>query len=111
MLSLFANRMVEERIDSKSKNTKLVVQKVPNPNTGKGSRVLLEFSAVGWNKVTLDYFDSVKKLSEARLVAIFDEAKAVAMKGKPRLAMVEEPAKSSRSTLESDDESEGWNLI
>jgi hypothetical protein len=101
--------MIEERIDSKGKNSKPAVRKTLNPNSGKGSKSLLEFSAAGWNQITLDYFDSIRKLSDARLTAIFDEAKAIATKCKPKLAMaMEEPAKSSRSTLQSDDESEGW---
>jgi hypothetical protein len=107
-LQLFANRMIEERVDSKGKNTKLAVRKILNPKTGNGSRSLLEFSAAGWNRITLDYFDSIKNLSDTRLAAIFDEARALATKGKPQLAMlVDRPTKSCRSTLQSDDESEG----
>lgn len=107
-LKLFANRMVEQRIDSKGKNKKLAIWKLPNANTGISSRFLLEFSAAGWNQVTLDYLDSIKKLSDTRLTEIFDEARALATKGRPQLAMlVDRPAKSTRSILQSDNESDG----
>lgn len=111
-LNLIANQMIEDRVDSKGKNTKLAVRKVLNPNSGKASRSLLEFSAAGWNHITLEYFDAVKKLSDARLMEIFDEAKAIATKAKPKLAMViDGPPKSSRSALQSDEESDatGWS--
>jgi len=102
-LQLFANQMIEERVNSKGKNMKLAVRKISNPKTGSGSRVPLEFSATLWNQVTLDYFDSVKRLSEERLTAIFNEAKALVVKGKT----VDRSGKSSRSTLQSDGESNG----
>ena len=112
-LQLFANKMIEERVDLKGKNKKLTVRKISNPKTGNGSKVPLEFSATAWNQVTLDYFDSIKKLKDARLTAIFNEAKALAIKGKPQLAGFNRPAKSSRSTLQSDGESDGlqFNLF
>jgi hypothetical protein len=103
--------MIEERVDSKGKNTKPAIRKAVNPNSGKASRFLLEFSAAGWNQITLDYCDAVRNLSDERLAAIFDEAKAIATKAKPKLAMVpmiDGPSKSSRATLQSDDDSDGW---
>lgn len=91
-------------MDSKGKNMKLAVRKISNLKTGNSSRVLLEFSATVWNQATLDYLDSVKKLSDERLMAIFNEAKALVTKGGKA---VDKPEKSSRSTLQSDGESDG----
>jgi hypothetical protein len=100
--------MIEERIDTKGKNTKLAVRRSLNLDSGKSSKFLLEFSAAGWNQITLDYLDSIQCLNDARLTEIFDEAKAVALKTKPHSVIaIEGATKSSRSTLQSDDESEG----
>jgi hypothetical protein len=108
-LQLFANQLVEQRVDSKGKNKKLAIRKLLNAKTGNSSRSLFEFSAAGWNQVTLDYVDSVKQLSDARLAEIFDQAKAIAKKV-PHLAMlIDRPLKSACSTLQSDDE--GWIQI
>ena len=98
--------MIEERMDSKGR-TKLAVRKLHNPDMGNHSGFLAEFSAAGWNQITVDYFDSIKNLSEARLTTIFDDARALVTKGKPHLAPIGQPEKSSRSTLQSDNESGG----
>jgi hypothetical protein len=101
--------MIEERVDSKG-NTKLTVWKSHNPRTGHHSGFRHDFSAAGWNQATLDYFDSVKNLTGARLTAIFDEAKGLVTKGVPQ-STVPQPGKSGRSVLHSDDELEGSDLI
>lgn len=101
--------MIEDRLDSKGKNKKPAVRKVLNPNSGKASRSPLEFSAAGWNQITVEYFNAVKKLSDARLTEIYDEAKALATKSRPGLAAMianDGPSKLDRSNLQSDEESD-----
>jgi hypothetical protein len=100
--------LIEDRADSKGK-VKLAVRKMHNLRTGHSSGFTLEFSATGWNQTTLDYFDSVKDLKEARFDEIFNAAKVLAgPRGKPRLGVdLRRPGgKSSRSNLQSDDESD-----
>ena len=99
--------MIEERVDSKG-NTKLTVRKLHNPKTGYPSGIRHNFSAIGWNKTTLDYLDSVKNLTSARLTAIFGEAKALATPKGIQQSMVQ---KSGRAALQSDDEVEGLESI
>jgi hypothetical protein len=88
-------------------NIKLIVRKSHNPKTGHRSGVRHDFSAIGWNKTTLDYLDSVKNLPSARLIAIFDEAKGLATKGVQQSTV----QKSGRAALQSDDELEGSESI
>jgi hypothetical protein len=95
--------MVEERVDLKG-NKKLLVRKSHNPKTGHRSGIGHDFSAIGWNKATLDYLDSVKNLTSLRLTAIFDEAKGRATNGVQHSSVLQ---KSGRSALQSDEELEG----
>lgn len=106
-LQLFANKMIEKRVDLKG-NMKLVVRKVHNPKTGHRSGLRHDFSSAGWNQVTLDYFESVKKLSSTRLADILDEAKGLSMKGVKRSTV--QAGTSGRSALQSDDD-EGLEFI
>ena len=66
--------MVENRPDTRGR-TRLAVQKVHS------SDISGEFSAQGWNKITVEYLKSVKQLGTKRLRAIFDLAKGLVPKG------------------------------
>jgi len=99
--------MIEERVDLKG-NTKLTVRKSHNPKTGYSSGIRHDFSAIGWNKTTLDYLDSVKNLTSAQLSAIFSEAKALTT---PKGVQQSTVRKSGRAALQSDDELEGLESI
>jgi hypothetical protein len=98
-LQLFANKMIEKRVDPKG-NMKLAVRKPHNPKTGHRSGFRHDFSSAGWNQATLDYFESVKNLSSTRLADIFNEAKGLATKGIQQSTA----GKSGRSALQSEDE-------
>lgn len=98
-LQLFANKMIEKRVDLKG-NMKLVVRKVHNPKTGHRSGLRHDFSSAVWNQATLDYFESVKILSSARVADILDEAKGLTMKG----VKSSKAGTSGRSALQSDNE-------
>jgi hypothetical protein len=82
--------------------TRLVVQKSHSPDTGVLSSISAEFSAQGWNKVTIEYLASVKQLSEKKLKAIFDLAKDFIKKGTGQFNV--EQSHSGRATLCSDEE-------
>ena len=100
--------MIEDRADSKGK-AKLAVRKMHNSRASHSFGFMLKISAIGWNQTTLDYFDSVKDLKEARFDEIFNAAKVLAgPRGKSRLVVdLSRPGgKSSRSNLQSDDESD-----
>ena len=60
-----------------------------------------EFSAVGWNRVTVEYLHSAKKLDKKKLQGILDEAKGL-VKVKQDADELEEP--SGRAALCSDEE-------
>ena len=88
-------------MDTKGKH-KFVVRKSHHPTTGKHhSRTLTEFSAAGWNQVTMDYLDSVQKLGGKRLRAILEDAKSH-IKGKNKNSVLATKPKSTRSILHSD---------
>jgi uncharacterized protein with von Willebrand factor type A (vWA) domain len=72
--------MIDNRHDSRGK-TRLVVRKSHSSATGTLSAISAEFSAQGWNKITMEYFDSVKQLGTKRLKIIFDLAKSFLQKG------------------------------
>jgi len=95
--------MVHERVDAKGKG-KFVIQKSHNPDTGIHSRFLTEFSAAGWNQVTIDYLESIDGLGDKKLKLILDEANDRAKKGKKQEEFSK--PKSIRSALHSDDEYE-----
>jgi len=103
-LQLFANEMIEERVDKNGKS-KFVVRKAHHPKTGNHSRVLTEFSAAGWNEATLDYLDSIQRLGNKKLKAILNEAKSC-VKGKKKEVFTLK-SKSSRSALQSDSDDTG----
>ena len=86
--------MVENRPDTRGR-TRLAVQKVHS------SDISGEFSAQGWNKVTVEYLKSVKQLGAKKLRAIFDLAKGLVPKSQQFDA---DESHSGRATLCSDEE-------
>jgi hypothetical protein len=102
---LLANKNITEQGDSKGRG-RFVVEKMANPRASNSSKCSLEFSAAGWNQVTLDYFDSVKKLTDGRLTQIFNEAMALSKCKSQSAIQGSMPAKSSRAMLQSDEEEE-----
>jgi len=88
--------------DTKGKS-KLAVQKSHHHNTGVSSTISTEFSAVGWNKVTMEYLGSVKQLGKKKLKVISDEAKDV-VQGTGQEILNESMEPSGRATLCSDEE-------
>ncbi len=92
--------MVEERSDGRGRK-KFFVQRSHNTNTGVQSGFLSEFSAAGWNKVTIEYLKSIKGLGDARMKKIISEAREISM-GKKR-EIIDKPM-SGRSNLHSDEE-------
>jgi hypothetical protein len=94
--------MIDNHTDTRGR-PRLVVQKVHSPDTGALSTISAEFSAQGWNKITVEYLESVKQLGTKRLKAIFDLAKGL----DPKYASGEfdaEELPSGRATLCSDEE-------
>jgi hypothetical protein len=99
--------MIEKRVDSKG-NTKLTVRKLHNPKTGQHSGFRQDFSSAGWNQVTMDYLESIKKLPSTRLADIFSEAKALASKGVDK--SLRQAGNSGCLDLQSDEGSEFYVL-
>jgi hypothetical protein len=80
-----------------------------NANTGVPSVMATEFSAIGWNRVTLEYLHSAKKLDKKKLQVILDEAKGL-VKVKPQDAADElTDGSSGRAALCSDPEDDSMN--
>lgn len=89
-------------VDTKGKS-KLSVQRSHHHNTGVSSTIATEFSAVGWNKINMEYLGSVKQLGKKKLKVIFDEAKD-AVQGTGQEILDESMESSGRATLCSDEE-------
>lgn len=99
-LDLLSRGLVVETHDSKGK-LKLMVEKMHNPSTGVASQISTEFSALGWNKVTMEYLHSIKQLGTKKLKQIFDEAREIV----PQDSLIDAPELSSgRATLCSDED-------
>jgi hypothetical protein len=98
-LELFAHGLIEDRPDSKGKS-RLSVRKALQANTGVLSTFSTEFSALGWNKITVEYLHAVKGLNEKKLTMIFDEAKELVKS----VVQDEMDSHSGRATLCSDEE-------
>ena len=94
--------LVVEVTDIRGK-PKLAIEKVYNPSTGVASQISTEFSALGWNKATMEYLNSVKQLDKKKLKAIFDEAKDLVPQNNQEVLEAPELT-SGRAMLCSDDE-------
>ena len=94
--------MVENRPDTRGR-TRLAVQKVHSSDTGALSSISVKFSALGWNRVTVEYLKSVQQLDVKKLRAIFDLAKGLVQKGQ-QLECDADESHSGRATLCSDEE-------
>jgi len=104
-LDLFAGGMIACDTDTKGRG-KLIVRKSHHHNTGVTSTISTEFSAAGWNKVTMEYLGSVKQLGKKKLKVILDEAKDLVQKGTGtgQEILNESMEPSGRATLCSDEE-------
>jgi len=103
-LDLFVGGMIACDTDTKGRS-KLIVRKLHYHNTGVLSTISTEFSAVGWNKVTMEYLGSVKQLGKKKLKVILDEAKDLVQKGTGtgQEILNESMEPSGRTTLCSDE--------
>ena len=81
---------------------KLTIRKVLNPSTGLPSQISTEFSALGWNKATMEYLNSAKKLGPKKLDEIFKEARELASLLEATVETLE--LSSERANLCSDEE-------
>jgi len=68
-----------------------------------------EFSATGWNKITLEYLSSVNKLGKPKLQVILYEAKSLVQNSKQDMAGTLMDDSSGRADLCSDPEDNGKN--
>jgi len=64
-----------------------------------------EFSAIGWNRVTLEYLHSAKQLDKKKLQVILDEAKGFVTVKQDADELME--GSSGRAALCSDPEDDG----
>jgi hypothetical protein len=101
---LTSRGLVEETCDSRGKQ-KLTIRKAFNPSTGLPSQISTEFSAAGWNKATMEYLNSAKKLGTKKLNEILNEARELAPQQE---ATVETPELSSDRANLCSDEEDDW---
>jgi hypothetical protein len=109
-LDLISRGLVVETYDSRGKQ-KLSIEKLHNPSTGVASQISTEFSALGWNKATLEYLVSVKQLETKKLKKIFDMARELVPNNQDTHIQDTPELASVRATLCSDDEGESKHLI